>query len=443
MSMKQGKFPNNLRACIKESGYTIQEIAQEADIPLRTLFDYCGGKTPIPRKRLEILANLLGYPAEIIAPVNNSRSIISLKNAKNMQEIISTLSDMHEVDKPRRELLQELLSIACFSLVLPPKELLNPDSWEQLSAATIHSLSIDSEVLDDLDTITQSYWRLRANIASDNLLSGVLGHFQTIIQLISTSQNETTWKKLYSVAGETAQIIGQMLFDIHDYANAWSCYKFSINAAQNAYNYDLESVGLGRMSFLYTYNKQAYKALPLLQKAQQLPKTTGNDIISPWISAIEAEVYASMGDSDACSRALERAEQITTQKTTDLYATGFNISRLAGYKGACFVRLGKPEFARSALNEALRLLNPSAIRRQSTLFTDLAKTYIQQNEIEEACKLAAQALMLTTQTHSLSVLQRIRGICDELDQWKETQPVQELNNQFSATLKIITHREGI
>jgi tetratricopeptide (TPR) repeat protein len=105
--------------------------------------------------------------------------------------------------------------------------------------------------------------------------------------------------------------------------------------------------------------------------------------------------------------------------------------------------LGKPESARSALNEALESLNPSAIRRQSTLFTDLAKTYIQQNEIEEACKLAAQALTLTTQTHSLSVLQRIRGICDELNQWKETRCVKELNSQFSTTLKIITQRESI
>ena len=443
MSKKQGQFPNQLRACIKQSGYTVQEIAQEANIPLRTLFDYCAGKTPIPRKRLETLASLLAYPVEQVVPVSKSLSMAPLKNAENMQGIAPTLSEMYEVDKPRRELLEELLSIACFSLALPPKELLNPDSWERLSSAITHSSSIDSDVLGDLDTITQSYWRLRANVASDNLFSGVLGHFQTIIQLLSTSRSEITRKKLSAVAGETAQVIGQMLFDAHDYANAWSYYQFSLNAAQNAYNHDLESVGLGRMSFLYTYSKQAHKALPLLQKAQQLSKTVGNDIISPWLGAIEAEVYASLGDSKACSKALERAEQITILKTTDLYATGFNTSRLAGYKGSCFVRLGKPELARFALNEALRSLNPSAIRRQSTLFTDLARTHIQQNEVEEACKLAGQALTFTIQTHSLSVLQRIRSVCEELDRWKETQCVKELNSQFSITLKIITHRESI
>jgi tetratricopeptide (TPR) repeat protein len=443
MPTKKGKFPNNLRACIKQSGYTVQEIAGEANIPLRTLFDYCAGKTPIPRKRLETLAALLGYPVEQIVPVSKSSGAISLIASKNTQEAVPTLSETYEVEKPRRELLQELLSIACFSLVLPPEELLSSDSWERLSAVITHSSGIDLEVLRDLDTITQSYWRLRANIASDNLLNGVLGHFQTITRLMTTPQNEAMYKKLYSLAGETAQIIGQMLFDIHDYANAWSCYKFSINAAHNAYNYNLEAVGLGRMSFLYTYSKQAHKALPLLQNAQHLARIATGNIISPWLSAIEAEVHASLRDTDAYSRAIERAEYITVEKMQDLYATGFNLSRLAGYKGACFISLGKPRAARSVLNEALRLLNPSAIRRQSTIFTDLAKTYVQQNEIEEACKLAMQALTLTTQTHSLSTLQRIRGLCDELDRWKETQRVKELNDQFFTTLKTITRRESL
>lgn len=106
MSMKQGRFPNNLRACIKQSGYTVQEIAEEADIPLRTLFDYCGGKTPIPRKRLESLANLLGYPAETIVPVNNGLSTASLIKPDNMHGTISTSLQRQEKES---EISQQVL----------------------------------------------------------------------------------------------------------------------------------------------------------------------------------------------------------------------------------------------------------------------------------------------------------------------------------------------
>ena len=119
---------------------------------------------------------------------------------------------------------------------------------------------------------------------------------------------------------------------------------------------------------------------------------------------------------------------------SDIYATGFNPSRFAGYKGVCFLRLHQPEFARSALNKALELLNPLAIRRQSTLYTDLAASYLQQEEIEETCKFAAQALGITAQTGSLSVLQRINSLRDELERWKDMQCVKALNEQFATTL---------
>ena len=92
MSTEQRKFPNNLRACIKQSGYTIQEIAQESNIPLRTLSDYCAGKTPIPRKRLETLAALLAYPIEEIVPINNGSSTVYPIKSDNMLETELTLS---------------------------------------------------------------------------------------------------------------------------------------------------------------------------------------------------------------------------------------------------------------------------------------------------------------------------------------------------------------
>ena len=96
MPTKKGKFPNNLRACIKQSGYTVQEIAGEANIPLRTLFDYCAGKTPIPRKRLETLTALLGYPVEQIVPVSKSPNAVSLVKSDYLPGTVSTSQQRQE-----------------------------------------------------------------------------------------------------------------------------------------------------------------------------------------------------------------------------------------------------------------------------------------------------------------------------------------------------------
>src|SRR5205085_9012844 len=127
-----------------------------------------------------------------------------------------------------------------------------------------------------------------------------------------------------------------------------------------------------------------------------------------WLAAVEAEVYAHLDDASACDEALRVAKALAACEPfgEDHYATGFNPSRLAGYEGACFVRLHRPERALPALQHALALLDPQAIRRQSTLFTDMGIAYAQQGNIQQACKLACQALDITMHTKSRAVLER-------------------------------------
>ena len=115
-----------------------------------------------------------------------------------------------------------------------------------------------------------------------------------------------------------------------------------------------------------------------------------------------------------------------------------NPSRLAGYEGACFVRLRRPERALPALQQAAALLDPQAVRRQSTLFTDMGMAYAQKGNIQEACKLTKHALTLTTQTKSLSVLERVRLVLQELEPWRETESVQGLEKHLDTTFALIT-----
>jgi len=278
--------------------------------------------------------------------------------------LASSQENTLDLVKTHRRMLHDLLMLASTVLVLSPYA-----RWP-ISEGERASFTLVNTAIDELERMTESFWRLCANTSLD-LLGNLVEHFRTIIQLLKQVQARDAVQRLCSLAGEIAQILGKTLFDLHEYALAWSYYTFSLKAAQAAFNQDLWAVGLGRMSLLLIYWSQPREALPLLQEAQQL--TVQSPRIECWLAAVRAEVYAHLGDSDACDAALNSAKTLAEQTSLgeDRYATGFNPSRLAGYEGACFVRLRQPDRALPALQQALALLDPQAIRRQSTLFTDI------------------------------------------------------------------------
>ncbi len=355
---------------------------------------------------------------------------VVLPNSTTSAVFASSQENTLDLVKTHRQTLHDLLVIASTVLVLSPYA-----RWPS-NEGELPSLPFVDTAIDELERMTGSFWRLCANTSLD-LLGNLVEHFRAIIQLLKQVQARDAIQHLCSLAGEAAQILGKTLFDLREYSLVWSYYTFSLKAAQAAFNHDLWAVGLGRMSLLLIYWNQPREALPLLQEAQQL--TVQSPRIACWLAAVQAEVYAYLGDCDACDAGLKVARRLAEQESLgeDRYATGFNPSRLAGYEGACFVRLRRPERALPALQQALALLDPQAVRRQSTLLSDMGIAYAQQGNVQIACTFAIQALTITTQTKSLSVLERVRQVRKELEAWKDTEVVKDLERQLETTSRRI------
>ncbi len=374
------------------------------------------------------------YPRNNVAPI-----IVSDRDSNipyTYQGMTLMQQDLGNDDMNRRRALQILGGVTSATLVANSQELLMPGPWERLSAALKKPTYVDATLLIELKTITLSYWRLRANYSSHSLLRNVTNHLDSVIELLHHSHPEKIRKQLCSIAGEIAQLAGQISFDMKEHSIADAFYKSSIEAAQEASDAVLYASALGRKSFVLVHDEKPEEALKHLQKAQQLAKFSGTWITYAWLSAIEAETYTNMqglpNRNIACQKALEHSESAMSQVTLsdDPYWTGFSHSRLAGYKGVCFNRLYQPKDAVLALNEALSTIAPSAIRRRSRILTDIAVAYALQGEVEEGCKFASQALELTHQTKSAMVLQRIHNFRAHVDQWKDTGAVQDLDQKL-------------
>lgn len=431
------KYPNHLRQSIKQSGFTIESIAGETEIPLRTLFDYCAGRVPIPKDRLDVLAHALGYPREYLVPTypnrNNGLALSSHEDEQDHGWIVAEVTN--NVDKLRRKFLQQLLNANSALFFLSHENLVNTDAWERLSLALNDPYRTDEATLVHLEAVTTTYWELyRSAIAKVDLLSSVLGQLFTVTQLLRNSQPLAVQNRLCCIASNTAQILGEIYFDMNDKDIAKAYYQLAIETAQEVDNHALKAVALGRKGFLAIYNNEYEYALPALREAFSLAENTTTGKTKSWVKMMEAEALSNLRKKNECLSALEKTEQVFDQDRSptgeDKGWTGFTQSTMTGYKGICYVHLRLPKEARSLLQTALEGLPIGPTRRKALTLTDLATTYVQEKEIEEACKMATQALVCTAQTKSSRAVTKLLEFQQELQGWKDVACVKRFNSQL-------------
>jgi transcriptional regulator with XRE-family HTH domain len=307
--------------------------------------------------------------------------------------------------------------------------------------------TIDGRFLGYLETRTEQYWQDRhgAVLASSDLLSYAIEHLQRVITLLEGSLLPSVRTRLCCIASGIAQLVGHLLFDMGEFADARNFHHIAITAAQEGSNRALEAVAWGRMSFTWTYSGNAPEALRCIQEARFLATWSVNATVQAYLAAVEAEIQAILGNREFCLKALEAAESVEDRKHAQegMYWLHFDRSRVAGYQGICFRRLYRLEDARThsflgeaqqALAEALTRLDSARIQRRPTLLIDMADTYAQKADVEGACDHAIQALSITAQTKSKTVLKRLLTFRKELETWNDTEAVKNLDRQMAPLI---------
>lgn len=430
---KKPKKPNELLRYEREKrGWSQSKVAEliGADTSMVSRWE-CGKRKP-DHFYQEKLCNLFSKDAVELGFIASSVSKMIVETSYAGREA-APLQENGSDDMNRRQTLQ-LLGIAGITLMKGSPNLLSSPLWERLSKALAKSSNLDETAVNGLASITKDYWQLRTKIGYRDLLNGFMGHLETVTQLLRYSHHSSIHQRLCSLASEISQRIGSIYFDMNDHLHAHIYYTVSIEAAQEANNHLLWAIGLGKMSSLPTYQGKAQEALSYLQQAQRVASNRDMPTIHTWLAAVEAEAHAHLGNSSACLQVLDRAEGLVDfiAPEEETYGIHFDRSRLAGYKGVCFLRLQEPNLALVALKEATAFNASLSLRQESIIVADSALAYAHLREVEEACKLASQALAMGFQTKSEIVTQRIRTLRDEVKQWEALQPVKDLNTQMAT-----------
>ncbi|MFD7161056.1 helix-turn-helix domain-containing protein [Kribbella sp. NPDC059898] len=407
----------------RAAGYSQERLAEHLGVDRSTVARWeSGGTAPVPFARPRLAAALGVSSAELNAVLGDSRPS---ESQLATQAVAS--GKLVETDLPRRGLLR-LLSLA--GTVIAGAELVG-DRGEFLGEGPL-----DDGSLAELATFNQQLWRIFALASTKQAVYPlVTQQLAVLVDRLKRTHRVATRQALCELTCDLFQLAGEVFFDNDQYTSAAHCYTLAAQAAREAGSRDLWACALTRHAFISVYEQQFAETVPMLSSAADLA-ANGDSALSTryWVSAVQAEAAAGLGDLSACERALEHAEQV--RRLGRESQTGgwlrFDGSRLPEQRGTCYTLLGKPDLAERSLQEALSV--PASLRRRGSVLVDLANVGVMRRDVEQTVNYATAAMDLSEQSGSGVIARKLAGLNHQLTNHRHDARLLRLSEQISARL---------
>jgi tetratricopeptide (TPR) repeat protein len=337
----------------------------------------------------------------------------------------------------RRNFFQGIFGSASVAF-LPEEIYLDLETLERLAKALQPSSELDEVMVTRLETATRDrrYEFARSGGRTwYDIFQEMSGHLRIITQLL---ERYSQYPRLRTLAGETALLLGDLLFNAGESNAADRYYQAALAACHGEAL--LRAVVLGRKAFIPIYEGCPEKALPLLNEAQRVVPATTTDLIVSWLWAITGEAYANLGKDADCSQALNEAQRLLERGRTgevvlsfqpEVASAIFSVAKFSGFQGICLLRLNRSEAAQDVLGEQLASTEKQGqIHHKSIVLADLALSFVQQAAIKQAYQYATDALNCIEQTKSIRVFRRVLKVRQALNPWENTMYVKNLDEQM-------------
>lgn len=393
---------------------------------IRAKSDHLAQQQATRRARAQATAEQL-TPGPSVRP--DRASPVSRARDNRQWGIVAGAPGRSAEDMMRRELLR-LLSMLGVLVTTPNAD----EQLDQLDYPSITSGRFDNVTVDDYATLNERLWHVFVLSKSKGAaLPLVHDQLDVLISSLNRSRGISTHRRLCALASELLQLAGEIFFDANKYSDAAYCYTLAATASKEADVFDLWACAMTRHAFIEIYERRFDKAAPMLELAARLARR-GDGALSTryWVSAVQAQAFAGLGELAACQRALDAAEQVR-ELSGDASNGGwlrFDGSRLAEERGSCYVQLRRPDLAENALDDALR--QDLSARRRASVLTDLAMIGLQRGDVNQLICHAEAALEIATRTGSGFIGRKLQGFQDHLTPLLANNRVRQLDQQIMA-----------
>ncbi|MER6912541.1 helix-turn-helix domain-containing protein [Streptomyces sp. NPDC000594] len=404
-------------------GYSQEEFAEALAVATSTVIRWEGGRaTPQPHQRPRI-AGLLGVTLSEL-----ERLLVDERPVETARPDPQPLFHGDDDDMKRRNVLG-LLAVTGALVTLPGSD----EAPRGPTAALLETGEDPHRGLWQVFTLSDS---------KRTVFPAVHTQLGILTKGLADAGTEAGRARLCVLTADLYQLAGELFFDANRYTDAAQCYTLAAHAAHAGGDDDLWACALTRHAYVELYARRAPAALPLLAAASRVARRGDSALATRhWVAAVQAEAYATMGDFDACVRALAEAEEVHTLDG-DCHNGGwlrFDGSRLPEERGACYLRLGRPDLAEDALTSALA--QPLSLRRRAAVLSDLAALGVHRRDVDQVVEYAEAAMGLAGRSGSGFIGTKLDGLRGRLAPLLSDGRVSDLDHRIAA-LSRTARREG-
>jgi hypothetical protein len=301
-------------------------------------------------------------------------------------------------------------------------------------------VQVDRHLLDDLHAVISRYAEQWGTVAPRSLLPAVWGHLRVLTRLVEANQPPGLRQHVFVLTAETAALAGWLAHLLDNRGDAYTHWTFARDVARQAGDGPLLAHALVATSVLYSNVRRTHDprrsdaALTLLGAADTAAGVGSSPILRSWLLARRGEEHAMNGDAVASARDFDEAARV--QATAAEPGAGvlrqWDEARLTTWRAHCLVRLGDVAEGIALLDDVLAGMQEPRLYDRSRALIELAAahTHRAREGVEPACALLTTAAHLAGRAGLVSHVERIWTVRERLSPWRDTAPVQALDEQL-------------
>ncbi len=392
MATQIAPYPNALRACIKQAGYSFREVSRETTIPESTLYDWAAGNRPIPHRERQVLARLLGCDEHDLKPQHDYKGIIPTGTGFHDSIVNPSVFDLGATDK--LDSTESIINLA----------------WEAWFASLPREAARSvNRLLPSLEKIAYSPYLPGHTLRAKHLAIRAHG------------------------------LLGSVCLDVSQNDTALFHYMQAHRFAEEIHDVDLVTTYLCLMGDVLRRQNDRSGALDHMEHARDLASHASNTTRGHILQLL-AYTYGDIGQEAAFERTISEATDLLafSGEGIDTVQKEFIPFEIYEIRGKINRDLGKPLNAIPYLELAEKSLNAAdsvTPRWRALLEISKAQTYCDVGDIATSIELACKSFIIAYQCRSLHQMNRVRKLLRKLENgpFRNHPRVQDLKNLLYET----------